>query len=98
MGAIVRKGGFGYPILVAIIFFMIFIILTILCKKISESQAMSAVLASWLPCLVLMPIGIWLTIKSMNDAALMNLDVWEANIKKLFSKIKLLRKTKVNPS
>jgi len=98
MGAIVRKGGFGYPILVAIIFFMIFIILTILCKKISESQAMSAVLASWLPCLVLMPIGIWLTIKSMNDAALMNLDVWEANIKKLFSKIKLLRKPKVNPS
>ena len=59
---------------------------------------MSAILASWLPCLVLMPIGIWLTIKSMNDAALMNIDVWEANIKKVFSKISQIRKSKATPS
>ncbi|NRA50715.1 MAG: YjgP/YjgQ family permease, partial [Phaeodactylibacter sp.] len=37
MGAIVRKGGFGYPILISIIFFMIFIVLTIFCRKIAES-------------------------------------------------------------
>ena len=91
MGAIVRKGGFGYPILVAIIFFMLFIILTILCKKLSESQTLPAVLATWLPCLLLAPIGIWLTIKSMNDAALMNLDVWEMKAKKLLQRFKLAK-------
>ncbi len=68
MGAIVRKGGFGYPILVSIIFFMIFIVLTIFCRKIAETNAISAAAAAWIPCAVLFPIGIFLTIKAMNDS------------------------------
>jgi len=42
MGAIVRKGGFGYPILISIIFFMLFVILTIFCRKIAESFILPA--------------------------------------------------------
>ena len=70
MGAIVRKGGFGYPLLVAIVFFMLFVILTIFCRKIAETFVVSAYLAAWLPCLILMPLGIWLTYKAMNDQPL----------------------------
>ena len=68
MGAIVRKGGFGYPLLVAIIFFMIFVVLTIFCRKIAESFVVSAYVAAWIPCMVLFPIGVILTIKAMNDS------------------------------
>ncbi|NRB62174.1 MAG: YjgP/YjgQ family permease [Saprospiraceae bacterium] len=70
MGAIVRKGGFGYPILVSIIFFMLFVILTIFCRKIAESFVLPAVAAAWLPCGILLPIGIVLTRKAMNDSKL----------------------------
>lgn len=70
MGAIVRKGGFGYPLLVAIVFFMIFVILTIFCRKIAETFVVSAYMAAWMPCLILMPLGIWLTYKAMNDQPL----------------------------
>lgn len=70
MGAIVRKGGFGYPLLVAIVFFMLFVILTIFCRKIAETFVVSAYLAAWIPCLILMPLGIWLTYKAMNDQPL----------------------------
>ncbi len=66
MGAIVRKGGFGYPMLISIVFFMIFMILTILGKNIAERGIIDPALAAWLPNLVLFPIGLLLTYQAMN--------------------------------
>jgi lipopolysaccharide export system permease protein len=70
MGAIIRKGGFGYPILVSIVFFVIFIVLTIVCRKLAESYFMSAFWAAMVPCLALIPVGAYLTVKAMNDSQL----------------------------
>lgn len=67
MGAIVRKGGFGIPLLIAIVFFILFVILTIFCRKIAETFVVSAYLAAWIPCLILMPLGFGLTYKAMNS-------------------------------
>ena len=72
MGAIVRKGGFGYPILIAIIFFMVFMVLTIFSEKMSEGFFIHPILAAWLPCLVLIPIGAILTYRAMNDKVVLN--------------------------
>lgn len=68
MGAIIRKGGFGYPILVSIIFFVAFIFLTILCRKLAESYIMTPFWAAMMPCLALVPIGAYLTKKAMDDS------------------------------
>jgi len=68
MGAIVRKGGFGYPMLISIVFFILFILMTIFCKKLAESQALSAVVAAWVPVLALAPIGAMLTYQAINDS------------------------------
>jgi len=87
MGAIVRKGGFGYPILISIIFFMIYVTLTIMGKKLAESNTLPAALAAWGPCLILFPIGVWLTIKAMNDSKLLNVDRISIFLNKLISKI-----------
>jgi lipopolysaccharide export system permease protein len=79
MGAIVRKGGFGYPLLVAIFFFMFFIVLTKLFQKLARSNSLDALMAAWLPCFILFPIGLFLTYKAMNDSKVLNLDrflVW----------------------
>ena len=75
MGAIVRKGGFGYPILVSIIFFVIFIILTIFCRKLAESFVVNGVFAGWLPCIILFPVSLWITYSAMNDAKLLDIDL-----------------------
>ena len=72
MGAIVRKGGFGYPILVSIIFFVIFIILTIFCRKLAESFVVNGEFAGWLPCIILFPVSLWITLSAMNDAKLVS--------------------------
>ncbi len=74
MGAIIRKGGFGYPILISILFFMAYIIMNITFKNVAEEGAMPAILAAWLPCLILFPIGLLLTYKAMNDSRLLDSD------------------------
>lgn len=68
MGAIIRKGGFGYPILVSIIFFVTFIMLTIMCRKLAEAYVLTPFWAAMVPCIVLAPIAITLTRKGINDA------------------------------
>src|SRR5690606_8540793 len=73
MGSIVRKGGFGYSLLISIVFFVIFIMMTILFRKTSEGGRLSPVLAAYLPVLILLPIGLFLVYKAVMDSK-MSLD------------------------
>lgn len=73
-GSIVRKGGYGYPLLVAIIFFVLFIIFNIAGEKLNKSMSIHPIIAAWLPCLVLTPFAIWFTWKALNDRA-MNIQI-----------------------
>lgn len=72
MGAIVRKGGFGYPLLVSVIFFTLFILLTLMFKKLSEAESVDPLVGAWMPCIVMLPISAILTYKAMNDAKMLN--------------------------
>ena len=67
MGAIVQKGGFGYPILVAIVFFMVFMISMIYGKNLKDAGSISPVTAAWVPIVILIPIAIILTFRAVND-------------------------------
>lgn len=98
MGAIVRKGGFGYPILVSIIFFMIFVILTIFCQKIAESFILTATTAAWIPCIVLFPVGLILTVRAMNDSKVVDSDRYTRFFRKLFKRKKEAEAVATPPS
>lgn len=74
MGAIVRKGGYGYPLLIAIIFFTLFIIMNLMFKKLAETSAVDPVTAAWAPCIIMLPISAFLTYKAMNDSKMLNID------------------------
>jgi lipopolysaccharide export system permease protein len=74
MGAIIRKGGFGYPILISIIFFVAFIFLTILCRKLAESYVLIPMWAALMPCLVLIPLAAFLTVRANRDSAVFSTD------------------------
>jgi lipopolysaccharide export system permease protein len=84
LGSIVRKGGYGYPLLIAIVFFMVFIILMIMGEKLNKSQSLSAWLAAWLPCLVLFPISVILSYLALGDVTSLKL-TW---ISDFFSRFK----------
>ncbi len=74
MGTIVRKGGFGYPLLVSILFFTFFIMSNISSQKLNDSGKMAPILAAWMPVILLSIIAIFLTYKALNDAKVMDFD------------------------
>jgi len=70
LGSIVRKGGYGYPLLIAIVFFMIFIVFNIMGEKLMGSGSINPILAAWFPCLVCLPFAFILTYKAIRDESL----------------------------
>jgi len=67
MGAIVKKGGFGYPMLVAIGFYTSFLILKILGERLVYSSSLTGAMGGWLPFLVLLPFAITVTLMALKD-------------------------------
>ncbi len=83
LGALIRKGGLGMPMVIAIIFFTIFHILSTTGKKIAEEAAVSPFLGMWGATFILFPLGIFLIYKAMNDSALFNLNTYLNYFKKI---------------
>lgn len=79
-GAIVKKGGLGMPIVIAVIFFIVFYMLSISGEQMVKEGAIAAEYGIWMSSAVLLPIGIFLTYKATTDAPLLQ---WEG-IKGLF--------------
>ncbi len=76
MGAIVRKGGYGVSLLVAIIFFVLFIISSIFFRKLCHELVMHPVAAAWMAPVILFALGIFLTIKASNDSNVLTRPRW----------------------
>jgi len=95
MGALVRKGGFGYPLLIAIIFFMLFITLTLTFKRMAEAFVLDPILAVWMPNLIILPIGFFLTYKAMNDSKVFDGTRLRAMIDFLIEKVKRKKREEV---
>ena len=83
LGAIIRKGGLGMPLVVAIIFFLIFHLLNMFGDKFSKEGIMEPFVGMWLAIIILTPVGIFLTYKAMNDSALFNKEFYVGIWKKL---------------
>ena len=85
LGSIIRKGGYGYPVLFAILFFTVFIMLSISGEKLNRSGYFNPVINAWLPVVVLLPVSIFLTIKALSDSKILNISEFSS---KLFRKNK----------
>ena len=83
LGAIIKKGGLGTPLVFATTFFLFYYILTITGENMVESNVVQPWLGLWLSGIALTPLGVFLTYKAANDSALFDLDVY----KKWFSRI-----------
>ncbi len=70
LGSIIRKGGYGFPLLVSILFFMLFIIMDIMGNRLMVGKVINPYLAAWLPNLVLLPFAILFTYKAVRDSRL----------------------------
>jgi len=72
LGAIIRKGGLGTPIVVSVIFFVIYYIISISGEKMAKEGTWDAVWGMWISSLILTPIAAYLTWKATNDSSLLD--------------------------
>jgi len=76
LGSIVRKGGLGTPIVISVIFFIIYYILDNVGFKMTRDGVWEHWFGMWFSSLILVPIGVFLTYKAMNDSVIMNADTY----------------------
>ena len=86
LGAIIRKGGLGLPVVVSVVFFLIYHIISTVGEKSVKVGDINPILGMWIAIFILSPVGLFLTYKATIDSALFDVDVYKNIYKKLFVK------------
>lgn len=87
LGAIIRKGGVGLPIVFAVLIFISFHFINTFGKRISQEDGLAPFFGSWMSSMILTPLAILLTYRATNDIGLINLDIILTPIQKVFQKV-----------
>ena len=88
LGSIIRKGGLGTPLVIAIFLFMFFFFFNTSGEKYAKENVMTAFGGMWMATLFLLPVGIFLTYKAMHDSSLMSKEFYSRNWRKIRSLFK----------
>jgi len=89
LGAIIRKGGLGLPVVVSVIFFLIYYIISTIGEKAVKAGDASPFIGMWISIMVLTPIGIFLSYKAANDSVIFDAELYKRYFGSLFTKIKI---------
>ncbi len=97
LGAIIKKGGLGMPVVVAVIFFIFYYVMMITGEKTAKEGVIPVYQGMWLSAAVLLPLGIFLTSKATTDSVIFETGVYKRFFAKLFglAKIKLKKQNKL---
>ncbi len=72
LGSIIRKGGLGTPLVIAILFFMVFYFSSTTGEKFAKENTLTPFTGMWMATFVLVPVGLFLTYKALRDSQLFN--------------------------
>ncbi|NLP57978.1 LptF/LptG family permease [Lutibacter sp. B1] len=86
LGSIIRKGGFGLPMVMAITIFVIYFFISQFGKNLAEESAISTLFGSWLSTIILLPFGILLTRRATQGMGIFNIDAVFDKIQNFFKK------------
>ena len=85
LGAIIRKGGLGMPVIISVLFFVLYYIISITFEKFAREGVFTPMWGMWFSTLILFPIGIFLTRKATRESSVLNVDTYLNSIKKVFA-------------
>jgi lipopolysaccharide export system permease protein len=89
LGSIIRKGGFGLPVVVAILLYLAYHIVSISGEKAAKTLAWTPLMGIWIGVIALTPLGFFLSYQASNDSSLFNKSAWIGLLQKIFpSKLK----------
>ena len=84
LGAIIRKGGLGLPVVVSVAFFLIYYIISTIGEKSVKDGDLSPIVGMWISIFILTPIGLFLSYKATTDSALFDMDLYKRFFNKIF--------------
>jgi lipopolysaccharide export system permease protein len=87
LGSIIRKGGFGMPLVAAIVLFLIFHLLNVFGEKFVKEKLTDVAWGMWLSIIVLAPVGMFFTYQAMHDSQLFSKEFYF----RLWKKIRLIK-------
>ncbi|HHC79736.1 MAG TPA: YjgP/YjgQ family permease [Flavobacteriia bacterium] len=86
LGSIIRKGGFGFPMILAIVIFVIYFFISTLGKNMAHSSTVTSALGGWLSTIVLVPLGLLLMYRATKDKGIFNIDAFLQPITNFFKR------------
>ena len=84
LGAIIRKGGLGLPVVVSVIIFILYYIVDNTCMKMGRDGVWPVWIGVWVSSFVMAPVGVFFTVKSNNDSVVFNRDAYVSFFRKLW--------------
>ncbi len=94
LGAIIRKGGLGMPVIVSVLLFLIYYIIAMTGEKFVRESILHPFVGMWIATMILVPVSVWLTYKAANDSVIMNIETYFIWFKKITLVIRKLLKVK----
>ena len=82
LGAIIRRGGLGMPIVVSVSFFVVYYVISITGEKMAREGTWDSFMGMWVSTFILMPIAVFLTYKATNDSNLLNAEWYYVRYKR----------------
>ncbi|TWJ01420.1 lipopolysaccharide export system permease protein [Mucilaginibacter frigoritolerans] len=86
LGAIIRKGGLGLPVVVSVVFFLIYYIISTIGEKSAKDGDLSPIIGSWVAIFIITPIGFFLSYKAATDSVLFDMESYKRFFNKLFKR------------
>jgi lipopolysaccharide export system permease protein len=86
LGAIIRKGGLGLPVVISVIFFLIYYIISTIGEKSVKAGNVNTVFGMWVAIIVLTPIGLFLSYKAATDSVIFDMEAYKRYFNKIFKR------------
>lgn len=83
LGALIRKGGMGMPVVVSVLLFIIYYVLSVIGEKAAIEGSITCTLGAWLSTLIFFPFGLVLTLQATVDSSFLDADTWKTYINRL---------------
>ncbi len=88
LGAIIRKGGLGLPVVISVIFFLIYFIITSIGEKSAQGGSLPPIFGTWIAIIFMTPVGLFLSYKAANDSVLFDAEIYKRFFTDLFRQLK----------
>ena len=89
LGAIIRRGGFGLPVIVSVLFFVMYHVVSVFGEKLARDGVFPVFIGMWLSTIVILPLGSILAYKASTDSPILDADIWTRIFKHKFLQRKI---------